>query len=29
MLPASTVVIVFGSWLLLLGLALWARGRDG
>jgi hypothetical protein len=26
-MPAATLVIVFGSWALLLGLALWVRAR--
>ena len=26
-MPAETLVIVFGSWALLLGLAVWVRSR--
>ena len=28
-MPASTLFIVFGAWILLLVLALTARGKDG
>ena len=28
-MPAATAVIVFGSWLVLLGLTIWASVRGG